>query len=134
MANERNLKPYGKAKPPLSHEEAKRLGKKGAKVSAEKRAQIKTSRQIIEILDQLPVTESDQDALAALGIPCDMQTQQTLRLVALHKKALTGDPVASKLLLDIKGETPAPTINLKMGDETRAAYERAAAAIKDKGG
>ena len=49
MANEKNLKRFGKEKPPSSREEAVKNGRKGGKKSAEVRAQAKTSREIVEI-------------------------------------------------------------------------------------
>lgn len=131
MANEQNLKRYGKEKPAPTSEQAKKAGSKGGKASAEKRAQAKTSREIIEMLDALTVTGADAATMETLGIPDNMRTQQTLRLLALHKRAAQGDAQANKLLLEIKGEAPTQTVNLNVGDETREAYERAAAAIKE---
>lgn len=85
------------------------------------------------MLDSLPVTGGNKEALKSLGIPHDDLTQLTLRLVALHKKALSGDTAANELILKIKGEAPTQTLNIEMGDETRAAYDRAADAIRDRG-
>ena len=131
MANEQNLKRYGKEKPAPSSEEAKKAGSKGGKKSAEKRAQAKTTREILEFLDTLAVTGNNHDKLEAMGIPENMITQQTLRLVGLHTKAASGDAQANKLLLEIKGEAPASTVNVELNNDQRAAYERAAAAIKE---
>ncbi len=121
-------------KPVRSKEEARERGRKGGIASGKVRAQKKTSREIIELLDQLPVTGNNKEALKAIGIPDDIQTQLTLRLVALHKKALSGDANANKLLLEIRGEAPTQTLNIEMSDDTREAYCRAAEAIKGKGG
>ena len=132
MANEQNLKRFGKEKPPPSSEEAKKAGSKGGKASGEKRAQAKTAREILEYLDTLNVTGVNRDKLEAMGIPEDMLTQQTLRLVALHNKAASGDAQANKLLLEIKGEAPASKINIETNADQLAAYERAAALIKGK--
>ena len=130
MANEQNLKRFGKEKPAPSSEEAKKAGSKGGKASAEKRAQIKTSREIVEMLDGLPVTENNQAIMETFGIPEDMRTRQTLRLLQLQKKAEQGDAQANKLLLEIRGEAAASTVNLEVNTEARDAYDRAAAAIK----
>ena len=130
MANEKNLKRCGKEKPPSSREEAVKNGRKGGKKSAEVRAQAKTSREIVEMLDSLAVKDGNNEIMAALGIPEDMRTRQTLRLLQLLKKAENGNPQANKLLIEIRGEAAASTVNLEIKDEQRAAYDRAAAAIK----
>lgn len=69
MANEQNLKKFGKDKPPLTHEEAVKQGKTGGKASGEARAKAKTSREIVELLDSLPVTENNNAIMETLGIP-----------------------------------------------------------------
>lgn len=130
MANEQNLKRFGKEKPAPTSEEAKKAGSKGGKASAEKRAQVKTSREIVEMLDSLAVSPSNSEVMETLGIPEDMRTRQTLRLLQLQKKAEQGDAQANKLLLEIRGEAAASTVNLEVNPEVREAYERAAAAIK----
>lgn len=130
MANEQNLKRYGKEKPAPTSEEAKKAGSKGGKASAEKRAQVKTSREIVEMLDALAVSPSNNEIMETLGIPEDMRTRQTLRLLQLQKKAEQGDAQANKLLLEIRGEAAASTVNLEVNPEVREAYDRAAAAIK----
>ncbi len=130
MANEQNLKRFGKEKPAPSSEEAKKAGSKGGKASAEKRAQIKTSREIVEMLDSLAVNENNNAIMETLGIPEDMRTSQTLRLLQLQRKAEQGDSQANRLLLEIRGESAASTVNLEFNPEVREAYDRAAAAIK----
>ena len=130
MANEQNLKKFGKDKPPLTHEEAVKQGQAGGKASGEARAQAKTSREIVEMLDGLPVTDGNGEIMTTLGIPEDMHTRQTLRLLKLMQKAENGDAQANKLLIEIRGEAAASTVNLEIKDEQRAAYDRAAAAIK----
>lgn len=130
MANEQNLKKFGKDKPPLTHEQAVTIGKKGGEASGEARARAKTSREIVETLDALPVSANNKEVMAALGIPEDMMTRQTLRLLQLQKKAEQGDAQANKLLLEIRGEAAATTVNLEVSNDQREAYEKAAAAIK----
>lgn len=130
MANEQNLKRFGKEKPAPTSEQAKKAGSKGGKASAEKRAQAKTSREIVEMLDALAVSPSNNEIMETLGIPEDMRTRQTLRLLQLQKKAESGDAQANKLLLEIRGEAAASTVNVEVNTEARDAYDRAAAAIK----
>ncbi len=103
MANEKNLKRFGKEKPAPSREEAVKNGRKGGKASGEARAQAKTSREIVEMLDNLAVKDGNNEIMAALGIPEDMRTRQTLRLLQLLKKAENGDAQANKLLIEIRG-------------------------------
>lgn len=134
MANEKNLKRYGKEKPAPTSEEAKKAGSKGGKKSAEARAEAKTTREIAKMLDSLAVTGKNKEVLEQLGVPDDDQTQQTVRLVALHKKAMTGDVAAIKLWLEIVGEAPTTKVSVDVNDDTREAYEKAAAAIKGKKG
>ncbi len=134
MANEKNLKRYGKEKPAPTSEEAKKAGSKGGKKSAEARAEAKTTREIAKMLDSLAVTGKNKEVLEQLGVPDDDQTQQTVRLVALHKKAMTGDVAAIKLWLEITGEAPTAKVSVEVNDDTREAYEKAAAAIKGKKG
>lgn len=121
-------------RPVRTKAEARARGRNGGIASGKARAKKKTSREIVEMLDKLPVTGGNKEALKSLGIPEGDLTQLTLRLVALHKKALSGDTAANELILKIKGESPTQTLNIEMGDETRASYERAADAIRGKGG
>ena len=134
MEKEKNLKRYGKEKPAPTSEEAKKAGSKGGKKSAEARAEAKTTREIAKMLDSLAVTGKNKEVLEQLGVPDDDQTQQTVRLVALHKKAMTGDVAAIKLWLEITGEAPTQKVSVEVNDDTREAYEKAAAAIKGKKG
>lgn len=126
MANEQNLIPLNKR----TKSQQREIARKGGKASAAKRAQAKTTREILEFLDALAVTGNNRDKLKEMGIPEDMITQQTLRLVGLHNKAANGDAQANKLLLEIRGEAPASTINVELNNDQREAYERAAALIK----
>lgn len=130
MANEQNLKKFGRDKPPLSHEQAVENGRKGKKKSDEAKREKRTSREIVEMLDSLAVSPNNREIMEALGIPEDMQTRQTLRLLQLQKRAESGDAQANKLLLEIRGEAAASTVNLEFNPEVREAYDRAAAAIK----
>ena len=61
MANEQNLKRFGKEKPAPTSEEAKKAGSKGGKASAEARAEAKTTREIAKMLDSLAVTGKNKE-------------------------------------------------------------------------
>ena len=130
MANEKNLKRYGKEKPAPSSEQAKKAGSKGGKASAAAKAKAKSTRKLAKRLDALEVTGKTKETLEAIGVPVDDQTQQTARLVALQKRAMLGDVAAIKLWLEIIGEAPASAVKIETDDATRTAYEKAAAAIK----
>lgn len=130
MANEKNLKRFGKEKPAPSSEQAKTAGSKGGKASAAKKAEAKTTRALAEMLDALAVTGKPKEALEQLGIKPEEQTQKVARLVALQKRGLQGDVAAIKLWLEIIGEAPTSTVKIETTDATREAYEKAAAAIK----
>ena len=130
MANEKNLKRYGKEKPAPSSEQAKKAGSKGGKASAAAKAKAKSTRDLAKMLDALEVTGKTKETLEAIGVPVDDQTQQTARLVALQKRAMLGDVAAIKLWLEIIGEAPASAVKIETDDATRTAYEKAAAAIK----
>ncbi|MDE6474772.1 MAG: hypothetical protein K2L70_06705 [Clostridia bacterium] len=132
MANEQNLKMFGKDKPLLSLEEAVKQGKKGGEASGKAGAEEKTTREIAKMLDGLAVTGNNKELLEQLGVQADDQTQQTVRLVALHKKAMSGDVAAIKLWLEIIGEAPTSSVKIETIDATREAYEKAVAAIKGK--
>ena len=130
MANEKNLKRYGKEKPAPSSEQAKKAGSKGGKASAAAKAKAKSTRELAKMLDALEVTGKTKETHEAIGVPVDDQTQQTARLVALQKRAMLGDVAAIKLWLEIIGEAPASAVKIETDDATRTAYEKAAAAIK----
>lgn len=126
MANEQNLIPMNKR----TESERRELARKGGKASGESRAEAKTTREIAKMLDSLAVTGENKDLLEQLGIQKDDQTQRTVRLVALHKKAMSGDVAAIKLWLELIGEAPTSTVKIETSDTVREAYEKAAEAIK----
>ena len=128
MANEQNLIPMNER----TESERRELARKGGKASGEARAEAKTTREIAKMLDGLAVTGKNKELLEQLGVPTDDQTQQTVRLVALHKRAMGGDVAAIKLWLEIIGEAPTSSVKIETTDNTIEAYEKAAAAIKGK--
>lgn len=128
MGNEKNLVPNEQRTPEERRENARRAGI----ASGEARRAKKTTRELAELLDTLPVTGANKELLDHLGVPEDDQTQQMVRIVALHKKAMSGDVQAVKLWLEITGEAPSAKVDLSIGDDTREAYDKAAAAIRAK--
>lgn len=128
--NPEKLKPLNKR----TKREQSEIAQKGGIASGKARAAAKTAAEILNALNSLPVLPNNLPTLDALGMPADMRTQKALRMVALHKKALSGDVNANRLLLEIEGEAPVPRVAVEMSDETKNAYEKAAEALKRKGG
>jgi hypothetical protein len=98
-----------KKQPPKTNrstDEARENGKKGGIASGIARKQKKTASEILAMLDNLPVKGNNKTVLADLGIPETEHTQHTLRMVALHKKALSGDVKANQLLLELNKQMP----------------------------
>lgn len=96
MANEQNLKrPTAK--------EARELGRKGGKASAEARRRKKTLREMALLLGSLPVTGKTADQMAKIGIDADDQTRDTAILLSLQTKAMQGDVQAAKLYAQMQG-------------------------------
>lgn len=127
MGNEKNLVPNEQRTPEERRENARKAGI----ASGEARRAKKTTRELAELLDALPVTGANKELLEHLGVPEDDQTQQMVRIVALHKKAMSGDVQAVKLWLEITGEAPTQKFDVNIeNDRTREAYDRAAAAIR----
>lgn len=127
--NDENLVPNEERTPEERRENARKAGV----ASGEARRAKKTARQVAEMLDSLAVTGKNKEVLDQLGIPDDDKTQQTVRLLALHKKAITGDVRAIRLWLEITGEAPTQKVEVyATDDKTREAYEQAAAAIRSK--
>lgn len=130
MGNEKNLVPNEQRTPEERRENARKAGI----ASGEARRAKKTTRELAELLDALPVTGANKELLDYLGVPEDDQTQQMVRIVALHKKAMSGDVQAVKLWLEITGEAPTQKVDVNIeNDRTREAYDRAAAAIRGNG-
>lgn len=120
MANEKNLKRYGKEKTALSREEAAKTGKKGGEKSGEARRE---KRALRETLQTLLSSDYDVDGKMCNGVEAVS--------VSLIKQALKGNVKAYEIIRDTLGEKPAMSVNIDTSEETRAAYEKAAAAIKD---
>lgn len=105
--NIQNLSMYGKDKPVLSHEEAKKNGRKGGKKSGEVRRQRKTMREgILDMLSQ----ELTPEKLEEMGVDTSTlngdYTMQNAVISAMLREAINGSEKAMQLLRDTIGEQP----------------------------
>lgn len=106
-----NLKSIGER----TMDEQREITKKGGKASGIARLNKKHSREAAILLASLPSNECDNEILKEFGIPENDLNKQMAMLVALYKKALTGDASAIRLYLEIMGEAPKQELNL-IGD------------------
>jgi len=88
------------------------IAKKGGKASAEARAKKKNLKDMANMLLALPVVGDNKERMKALGVPDDECSNFMLMVVGLFKKAISGDPSAVKLYLEIIGEAPAKEVNI----------------------
>ena len=101
MANEKNLKPIKS----LSKDEAKRIGAKGGKKSAEARRNKKLLKEcMINLLDMQVSDTKKFNSLVNMGLDVEDIDNRALLTVALFKKALTGDVAAFKEIRNLIGE------------------------------
>ena len=101
MANIQNLIPIEH----LSNEEAKRRGSMGGKASAEARRKKKAIKETINLMLEMPVfNEKMKKQMQDLGFVDEELTNQTALVLALYKRALSGDVMAFNTLADRSGE------------------------------
>lgn len=101
MANEDNLIP----RTTLSTEEAKRMGSKGGKKSAEKRRQNKTFKELCSTFANSKLTNAEfQAKLKNLGIEDEELTNKTAMMVSLYMQVLKGNVKAFEVFRDTMGE------------------------------
>ena len=101
MANIQNLIPIEH----LSHEEAKRRGSMGGKASGEARKKKKAIKDTINLMLEMPVfNEKMKKQMQDLGFVDEELTNQTALVLALYKRALSGDVMAFNTLADRSGE------------------------------
>lgn len=105
--NVHNLTMYGKDKPVLSHEEAKRNGSKGGQKSGEVRRARRTMREnLLDLLAQ----EIAPEKLAEMGADIDSMggdyTLQNAVLASMVREAINGSERATALIRDTIGEQP----------------------------
>lgn len=107
MANEQNLKP----KTTLSKEEAKRMGSKGGKASVEARRERKAMKEQLEMLLNMPVTDSKiKNKIKKMGIEEEEMNNQMAITISLYKEAMNGNTKAYELIRDTIGEKPVEKI------------------------
>lgn len=101
MANIQNLVPIEH----LSNEEAKKRGSAGGKASAEARRKKKAIKETINLLLEMPVyNEKMKKQMQELGYIDEDLTNQTALVLAMYKKALSGDVNAFNTIADRSGE------------------------------
>lgn len=103
MANEKNLKRYGKEKPSPSSEEAKKNGKKGGDASAESRRKSKYMKTVLEYLMEQELQKKGGGKGTTLEAIC----------TAITKEALEGNVRAAEFIRNTLGQTPEETHVLK---------------------
>ena len=92
-----NLKYYGKDKPVLSHAEAQACGRKGGIKSGEKRRQLASFREYLEIALQKTVKDKYGDE----------HSYKEIGAIRTAERYAQGDQRAQELVLKVLGEMPA---------------------------
>lgn len=112
MANEQNLKR-------LTPKQARELGAKGGKASAESKRKKKLLKEcMLELLDLPPSKVKDWNALSKMGIDPENIDNRALLTAALFNKAVYGDVSAFKEIRNLIGEDNTSTEDtLKKLDE-----------------
>ncbi len=98
-----NLRPIN-----LSHDEAVKNGKKGGGKSVLKRAERKTSREIVEMIASMPITDSKiLSKLEREGFKKKDTNYLTAFWFSLYARVISkADVPAAKLILEVLGEMP----------------------------
>lgn len=101
MAYEGNLIPFSER----TKEEARENGRKGGIASGAARRRKKSLREAADLyLSMAPTDKRICNELSCAGIGADDIDNQMAVIVALSQKAMTGDPKAAKVLIDLMGE------------------------------
>lgn len=127
----RNMHPNSLANlnPCTTTEEAKERGSKGGKKSVETRREQKKARELVNIIFSTKVKgNNNQKMLGELGVEQEDQTNKALLLATQYFKAIKGDTIAAKTLLEISGdlepdnenEGVKPEININISAATPA--------------
>ena len=107
MANAENLRV-------LSTSEAREIGSKGGKASAEARRQRRTLKEQMELLLSLPVKdESTKTFIESLGIDADKIDNATAITLSMYQEALKGNTKAYELIRDTLGEKPTDKLTIE---------------------
>ena len=108
--NINNLRPIA-----LTHTEAVENGRKGGLASAAAREKKKLMRETLtELLMSDAVPEEIKSALAGAGVKIDIQGAI---LLAMSRKAMSGDVEAARFVRDTVGQKPTETFNLALSDK-----------------
>ena len=100
----------GALRPERTHEELVEMGRKGGIVSGEVRKRRKLLREVLNDLADLPVTDDEVAAyLKQFNLP---NTVQYASMLAVLKRALTGDIEAARFFRDTIGEKPTETMQM----------------------
>lgn len=94
MANNKNLKPI------TSAEQARELGRKGGRASAQARKDRKLLADICNMIGSMPCKKS-----LTKGLPDDERTNDASVVMAMYKAARNGDSKAAAWIRDTKGES-----------------------------
>lgn len=106
MANEQNLRTPSTA-------EARQIGAKGGKASAEARRRKKTMREVYESLRTLEVVPSHAEALQEMfADKAERVTVDEAIMMAMIAKAERGDVQAAQFIRDTAGEKPTDVIGM----------------------
>lgn len=103
MANEENLKRYGKEKPNPTSEEATKNGRKGGIASGEARRKSKQMKAVLEYLMEKELDRKDGGKGTTLEAIC----------TAMVKEAMAGSVKATIFIRDTIGQMPETTHVLK---------------------
>ena len=114
MHGQENLIPLNER----TKEEQREIARMGGIASGETRRQKKLMKEQMEYLLSLPVVDEEaKEELENSGIDPDEMNNQMLLIVALYKKALTGDVQAFNTLRDTIGEKPKEAIEISRDTE-----------------
>ena len=103
MANLQNLVPIDNSR--RSREEHSETSRRGGKASGEARRKKKAIKETINLMLEMPVfNEKMKKQMKELGFIDEELTNQTALVLALYKRALTGDVMAFNTLADRSGE------------------------------
>lgn len=105
--NIQNLKMYGKDKPVLTPEEAKRRGRQGGIKSGEVRRQRKTMRESLLSMLEMQLTPEKLDEMGVdISTLNGDYTMQGALISAMLREAVNGSEKAMRLVRDTIGEAP----------------------------
>ena len=117
MANEQNLKPFGKDSK-LTEEEQRAIQVAGGKASGKARAEKKAMRELLQDILSLPLKNGDIDAITSLeeiqgkNLEGKNITVEQALLFAQVQKAMKGDTTAFTALRDTSGQKPSDKLDI----------------------